>query len=257
MIRINLLGDNTASDASAKLYIAGYVASILLCFGGTFLYYSNLSSEVAGLTREQETLQLQLNNLLVKTKTVRELEVKKKTLREKLSLIARLKKSKIGPVRVMDDLNGSLPSKVWLRELQETKGLLKFKGRAISNQDIAYFMQNLEKSDYFSSVELKESRQMYYSKRTGVVTPTADISQFRTADFGKDRRATKESPGKPGASSGKKWNIKRIGEGSANRKGAIEENNIKIKEFVIEAKVHYEGKLRMAATADSPEASTH
>ena len=245
MIRINLLGDSTAVDSSAKLFIAGYAASMVVSIGIVFSMYTSFAGQVEELTREESALQGQLDQLMVKTKTVRELEQKKKTLRDKLVLIAKLKKSKIGPVRVMDDLNGSLPAKVWLREVSETKGVLKLNGRALTNQDIAYLMQNMEKSDYFSSVELKESRQMYYSKRTGVVTPTADVGNLRTGDFQSDSRATKEMASKEGIKSGKKWNIKRTGKaGGQNRQGAIAENNVKIKEFVITANVHYEGKLR-------------
>jgi hypothetical protein len=143
----------------------------------------------------------------------------------------------------MDDLNRALPTQLWLREVQESKGELKINGRALTNQDIAVFMQALERSEYFSNVELKESRQMYYSKRTGMVSPTADISAIRTTDFSRDSRASKEEASKDGANTGKKWSIRRDVDPDETRKGKIDESNVKIKEFVVTATVHYEGSL--------------
>lgn len=250
MIRINLLGDSTVVDATAKVWLAGYIASVVLSLGLGIFVYTSWNAEVSELTKEQSDLQAQLDGLLKQTKTVRELEQKKARLTEKLRLIATLKKSKVGPVRVLDDLNMALPEQVWLRGISEKGGKLKIKGRALANQDIAQFMQKLESSDYFADVDLEESRQMYYSKRTGMVRPTADVSSFRKSDFQADSRASKESSRKAGTAEGRKWGIKRTPAPNGNtRKAQVDEANVKIKEFVLSATVKYAGNLQISDTA--------
>jgi type IV pilus assembly protein PilN len=245
MIKINLFEDHSLGDQSAKIKVIAYVASIATCLIIAFSSYTMISGSVSELSLERDSLKSDLDTLMSKTKTVRDLEEKKKTLRDKLSLLAKLKKSKIGPVRVLDDLNQAVPVKVWLREVKENGGILKIKGRAMSNQDIALFMQNLQNSHYFSQVDLVDSRQMYYSKRTGMVKALADITDLQNSDFQADKRPTKQS-GLANSSNSNTgtWSIRRdVDPNKINRKLAIEEANIKIKEFVLSTKVHYEGKL--------------
>lgn len=249
MIKINLLGDDTGIDNSWKFFLAGYVLSVVVCLFFFFSLYTDITNEVTDKTRRVEDQTRRLNNLKEKTREVRELEKKKKTLHDKLALIARLKKSKIGPVRVMDDLNVAVPSQVWLRRIEEKGDVMRIKGRSLTNDDIARFLGNLEQSDYFDKVELEKSVQMYYSKRTGKVSPTPDVTSLRrgSPDFSTENRATKESPLKGGANKGQRWAIKRTGKGKRNRKKQIDDFNVKIKEFVVTAHVNYTGKVRLAA----------
>jgi hypothetical protein len=117
-------------------------------------------------------------------------------------------------------------------------------------------MQNLQNSNYFSQVDLVDSRQMYYSKRTGMVKALADITDLQNSDFQTDKRPTKQSGlANSSNSPGGAWNIRRDADpNNPNRKSAIEEANIKIKEFVLSTKVHYEGKLGEKIVENTTEA---
>ena len=159
-----------------------------------------------------------------------------------------MRKSKIGPVRVLDELNIAVPSQVWLRQLEEKGNIARIKGRALGNDAIAQFMRNLDNSDYFDSVDLVESQQMYYSKRTGKVTPQPDIDNIRhsSPDFGRESRATKDTAvlrdgvyqsGAPAAPKNAP------GTSLKDRSKLIEDHLVKIKEFVLSAKVNYAGRL--------------
>ena len=289
MININLLGDDTAVDHTSKLVVAGYVSSLALCCIVFFSMYASISADVNDLSLKSEELQSQLTMLKTKTKAVRDLEAKRERLKRKITLIGKLKKSKTGPVRVLDDLNTSIPQRVWLRQLTEDRGILNIRGRALNNQDIAMFMKNLSTSDYFENVDLVESRQMYYSKRTGKVSPTPDVESLRTEAFGTDSRATKQSP-RGGGATDDRGNMRRnilkrdmnvrarerqgsgaaggdgsiwgrrsqfglrgtveTGVGGSARTQAIEERNVKIKEFIVSAKVRYAGKFGSAFERD-------
>ena len=64
MIKINLLGDETAIDHSGKLILAAYVASVLLCLGvfgylqtTTASQVSEMQAEVSGLQEDLAEIQ--------------------------------------------------------------------------------------------------------------------------------------------------------------------------------------------------------
>ena len=82
----------------------------------------------------------------------------KQDLNDKLHVIALLKKSKSGPVRVLDDLNTSIPDRSWLSTLKESENVLHIAGFALDNQTIAAFMKDLARSDFFESVDLEETK---------------------------------------------------------------------------------------------------
>jgi type IV pilus assembly protein PilN len=261
MIKINLLGDDTAVNYSARFMLAGYVASIVLTAVIFVVLQRSLAGELTELNQKVISAQAQLDSLKQKTKAVEDLDLKKKVLNSKLALVAKLKRSKIGPVRMLDDLNSAVTARVWLRTVTEKDGEFTIRGRAMGDQDVAQFAQNLTASEYFSEVNLQEVRQMLYSRRTGKVQAMADIKSLEgSGDFGGDSRVSKEDSVKREGirdgrrvtkddlekSGGRKWTVREIGgdglEGDRNR--FIDDNYIKIKEFKLTARVNYSGRLR-------------
>jgi len=59
----------------------------------------------------------------------------------------------------MDEINRRLPDYVWLKEASYDGQTLKLKGNAISNNLIADFITNLERSETFGQVNLIDSTQ--------------------------------------------------------------------------------------------------
>ncbi len=158
MIKINLLGDDGGRDNTAVMWIGGFALSLLVLVVGFFLMHQGVSQSVADATLEVDGLKKQLEQIQRTTKEVRDLEKKRKELNEKLAIIAKLKKNKLGPVRVLDDLNMAIPERSWLTGVKESNNLLRIDGFALDNQTIATFMKDLEKSDYYLSVDLDESK---------------------------------------------------------------------------------------------------
>ncbi len=159
MIKINLLGDDSVQDSTGILWAGGYAAGLVLFLVTCFFLNSSINASIAENTERESVLQAQLVELQKKTKEVRDLEKKRKELSSKLAVIARLKKNKIGPVRVMDDLNISIPERSWLTDVKETNGAFSIRGFALDNQTIAEFMRSLDSSDYFVNVDLVETKQ--------------------------------------------------------------------------------------------------
>lgn len=149
MIKINLLGDTTADDNTAKLQIIGYVASLILCLGIFYLLQSSINTSVQEMTDKTQDLKNELARYQKITKEVKDLETKKAEYNSKLAVIATLKKNKLGPVRILDDLNIALPEKAWITEMREESGTLQIIGQSLDEQTAASFIRALEKSDYF------------------------------------------------------------------------------------------------------------
>ena len=234
MIKINLLGEAKTVNMLFRLGLVLYVLSLVGLGGLFWFWYDGVSNDVAEFRQRTSVSKQLLDNLQGQTKEIVGLEDKKKLLFSKLAVLARIKESKKGPVRVLDDLNTALPADVWLRSVVERGGIFEIKGRALSNDSVSAFLVNLDKSDYFSEVELKSSTQMYYSKRTGQVQLNPDLQALRS-----DKRTTKEES----TTTAKKWSVKNAKNKAAKGRNAIvDEFNIKINEFLIMTKVHYAGK---------------
>ena len=149
MIKINLLGTSTVIDYSGQYIIAGFIGSVLISLGLFYFLLTSASTETEELNQKSQRLQSELNHVQKITKEVKDLEAKKAEYNRKLVIIAKLKKNKLGPVRVLDDLNMALPEKAWLTEVKEQDDSLQITGRALDNQTVASFIRELEKSDYF------------------------------------------------------------------------------------------------------------
>jgi type IV pilus assembly protein PilN len=160
MIKVNLLGDSTVIDHSGRLWIAGYIASLVLLCGGCFFLNNYVAMQSYAIEDKNTDLETQLTKWKVVTKEVTELEAREKTLRQKLVVIATLRRNKSGPVRMLDSLNLALPEKSWIADLKEATGAVNITGRALDNQTIAKLMEEIDKSPYFSNVELAQSSQV-------------------------------------------------------------------------------------------------
>lgn len=159
MIKINLLGDSTVIDHSKKVEFFGYVATLALGLAVCVALYMQITSTKATLEARVNVLEQQLAALKEQTKEVKDLEKMKQEVASKLEVISTLRKNKRGPVRVLDDLNNSLPEKSWVTTLDERDSNLMMTGVALDNQTIATFMQELEKSEYYETVDLEETKQ--------------------------------------------------------------------------------------------------
>lgn len=161
LIKINLLGERKKKGAKTALWLSAYAVSLLLCAFSFLVLLNNINSELSDKESQSGLLEAQLTKLKVVTKEVRDLAAKKNSLAEKIAVMAALKKKKAGPVRVMDDLNLSVPEKSWITDIKELEGgILKISGFALDNQTIAGFMNALGTSEYFSNVDLVETKQV-------------------------------------------------------------------------------------------------
>jgi len=112
----------------------------------------NERGQLDAAQQEQNRLQTALQQLEL-------VEQQKLLLEQKISLIHQLKLQQSIPVKIMTEISRNLPDWVWLTEASFEKQRVQIKGRALSNNLIADYMSNLEKSGVFSTVNIISSTQ--------------------------------------------------------------------------------------------------
>jgi type IV pilus assembly protein PilN len=159
MIKINLLGNDTAIDFTSHIVVGAYVSSMVVTLGLCLFVASWLGGEIEDLEREKVDKQASLKRIQAVTQEVKEIEKKQKSLEDRLVRIATLKRNKQGPVRVLDSLNTAIPERAWLVEAREKSGIMVLNGLALDGETVSSFMRELEKSDYFPKIELDVAKQ--------------------------------------------------------------------------------------------------
>jgi Tfp pilus assembly protein PilN len=169
MIRINLLKaekkefeekptDQEPEVKEKKRAPAGNLILILFVIALAALAYFQRRSLV-GEQNQLDTARQEQKRLQTALLQLELVEQQKLLLEQKIALIHQLKLQQSIPVRIMTEISRSLPDWVWLMEASFEKQKVQIKGRALSNNLIADYMSNLEKSGMFSSVNIISSTQ--------------------------------------------------------------------------------------------------
>jgi Tfp pilus assembly protein PilN len=90
---------------------------------------------------------------------VNAMETRQKLLNARLETIQRLRQNQRGPVLVLDALSQNLPEQAWIESIDETGGVYKVAGYALTNFAVADLLRNLQRSQRFNKVDLISSEQ--------------------------------------------------------------------------------------------------
>ena len=180
MIHINLLGSREGEEASSRkkegmLFVGG----LGIILAGVALSYFSQQSILGDLNKHIATLQTEMTKIRQQDQEFKTMEEHKKETENKLQVVGSLtsKERRAAPVHVLDDLSSSAPEYLWLTEFAERGGIATINGRAVDNQTIAAFANNLAKSRYFQKVEIRETAQEDGTTAPGVHTATGKSSQ--------------------------------------------------------------------------------
>ncbi|MBC7363838.1 MAG: PilN domain-containing protein [Candidatus Aminicenantes bacterium] len=170
MIRINLLkpevkevrevvtaGLPKPPKERKKANIGTIIFLLLLVSLAGYYFYQNWEMQ-----KEKQLIaqaQQEKNQLQYVVAKLDEVKLQKAQLEMKINLIKQLKSNQDIAVKIMDELNKRIPDYVWLKEASYDGNILKIKGQALSNNLIADFITNLERSETFGLVNLIESTQ--------------------------------------------------------------------------------------------------
>ncbi len=114
------------------------------------------------IQKEKELIaqaQQEKNQLQYVVAKLEEVKLQKANLEMKINLIRQLKANQDIAVRIMDEINRRIPDYVWLKDASFDGQTMKIKGEAISNNLIADFITNLQRSETFGQVNLIVSTQ--------------------------------------------------------------------------------------------------
>jgi type IV pilus assembly protein PilN len=179
MIRINLLPGGPKGRAAKPQYdvraqVLLGIGVILVTLAGCWWYSASLDSELDARQEEKRDKEKQVTQLKERVKQVQDFEKRRKLLEDKNRIIDQLEQSRMGPVKVLDHVSQSLePLKVWLTKLGVTSDTVELEGKAITNDDVVEFVNNLRRTDYFTGINLQESKAAIENK--------INLYQFRLA----------------------------------------------------------------------------
>ena len=160
MIRINLLPLKEAQRAlGRRRQLSVALLSISVALLVMVIPYVFQERQLANIDREVEQLNTEVAKLNEQAREVRDLDKKRAELNAKLKVIDDLKQKRIGPVRMLEDLGGAAPEKLWLVDFSDANNMATITGLALDNQTIASFMRRLQASKYFYNVDLVETSQ--------------------------------------------------------------------------------------------------
>jgi len=169
MIKINLLPARAAKkkeNIRQQISIASLSLVFALIAWGWYQFalvnkVSHADEEIASINKEKDAMKVQADEL-------KRFKDKKDVFEKKFNIIKSLRAGKSGPIHLLDDLSRSIPGFLWLNSFaqkeKEKAGEMEIKGKAFSNEAIAQFMENLEKSPYFANVNLQVSQQTEQKK---------------------------------------------------------------------------------------------
>jgi type IV pilus assembly protein PilN len=161
MIRINLLpvkASRRQEAVRAELVLAGSSSSGSPARSPRSPRASTSRSD--NMTEENDRLNKEIERLKVIVGEVDKAEKLKGDLETKLKAIQDKKKTKTGPVHMLSEIADATPDRLRLTQLTEEDGVLELTGTALSNDVISQFLQNLEQSQYFENVYLKQITQV-------------------------------------------------------------------------------------------------
>jgi len=111
------------------------------------------------LDADIEQLHAEIKKFDEQAREANDFDKKGKELKAKLKVIEDLNQKRVGPVRILEDLSGATPEKLWLVDFTDMNGQATITGMALDNQTIAVFMRQLQASKYFFEVDLVETSQ--------------------------------------------------------------------------------------------------
>lgn len=168
MIRINLLTEAKAAAARKKTSVIPTGARLnnlvfIAGLGVGVLYLAVMGFILVGKRRDLDTeigkARIEADRLKSIIEEVKGYEIKKASLEEKINLINQLKTNQKGPVRLMDEISRALPDLVWLSGLDVQGNSITMRGRTLSPNAVATYLENLKKSPFFAEPVFKNLGQ--------------------------------------------------------------------------------------------------
>lgn len=166
MIRINLLPfranrrkENIRKQIS--IFFLGIILTTLIMLAYSIILGNKIEKLDVKLAKAKEDLKIYEQKAKEVDEMIKQLEL----LKMKMDVISNLEKNRKMPLEILDEMSGSIiQNRMWLTEMT-AGGTVELKGFAMDNQTVAEFMKNLEKSKFYTAVNLKTIKQQSLDKK--------------------------------------------------------------------------------------------
>jgi len=163
MIRINLLpARRRRVEESIRKEVSIFFLLLGLSLAVMGYLHVGQTGEIEQMAQEKKRLSEEITRHQARQKELKDLEVKKKLLLQKLEIIDNLQANRDLVVRVLEELATTVPSdRMWFRRVSQQGNTLTLEGVARGNETIAQFMETVAKSPCIdpNRVVLQQSRQ--------------------------------------------------------------------------------------------------
>lgn len=180
MIRINLLPVRISKKKEAgKQQLVFFALAIVFALVCNFWWSRSRGEELASREDKVKRTRAEIAQLEKIIGEVKNIKAEQQAVKDKLAILDKLKAGRQGPVRVLDELAGITPKRLWLRKLDEKSGAVTFDGSAATIDDVSAFLSALKRSPYFSVVELKKTsakREGKYKLVEFLITATVNYT---------------------------------------------------------------------------------
>lgn len=185
MIRINLLPIRAAKKKESirqQASIAGLSIALLLIILGIFYFsITKTINELRESISNEEKESARLAKVIGELKNV---EAEKKVVLEKLNIVKQLEVNRRTHLKILSDIAGAVPEKVWIETLKDSGQTVVITGFAAADDIVADFMKALEKTLVSWKVELEVVQQ-------------AEKEKIKLAGFTIRLEKPKETPPQP------------------------------------------------------------
>lgn len=186
MHRINLLPwREEQRKQKQKEYMTQLGLVALLGLGIILGAHTFLSQKISAQESRNNRLDQEIKLVDQRLKEIKELEVVKKALVDRMEVIQQLQESRPEVVHLFDDLNNTLPEGLFLTLISQEGTTLTIEGKSESNARVSTYMRNLEKSKWLDNATLlyieakkakpdeKKSNIRSFSLMINQITPNA------------------------------------------------------------------------------------
>jgi len=143
-------------DLNTILIIGLLAAGVLVSGYLTLMKYNKKKNVQAQINAAQEEYQ----RLLPIIEQVKKFKARKEQLEKKLNLINELRANQEGPVHLLDELADLVPDLLWLDNMNIKGSTMEIRGKALSPNAVAEFLQRLDDSPYFSEPSLRSMQEV-------------------------------------------------------------------------------------------------
>ena len=160
MIKINLLPFRVArKKENIRRQISIFLLVVLFTVVALLYYTLSINKQILSIKEKTKQVNYQIAKYKEKADRVAKIKKDLKILKEKFKIISSLKKQRKKQLILFDGMTDLIiPERMWLESFKTDQNSVTIKGIAFDNPTIADFMEKLEKSSLFSTVDLKTAK---------------------------------------------------------------------------------------------------